>query len=63
MNSPIPNPYTDPDDFPDDSLTQAENYCRQPSGVHKVPWCLSSSAPEYWESCFNYACEGKMKKC
>ena len=38
------------DDFPDGSLEDASNYCRDPGGIETWPWCYTMT-PTRWEYC------------
>ena len=37
--------------FPEDSLSAAENYCRNPSGKTGGPWCFTTDSAKIWEYC------------
>jgi len=38
--------------FPDSSITEAHNYCRNPNGKIGVgPWCYTTDPAVEWESC------------
>ena len=38
--------------FPDDSLDDALNYCRNPGGVYSGPWCMIANSPtQQWGYC------------
>ena len=46
-----------PDNFPEKSLTAAENYCRNPDG-EPAPWCYTTDPEERWDFCDVPACKG-----
>ncbi|KAL5019733.1 hypothetical protein ScPMuIL_002625 [Solemya velum] len=52
-NSQTPNPhsYTDPAMYPDASVEDASNYCRDPDGVRGAPWCYIAESATGWEYC------------
>ena len=41
----------DPDNFPDTSLDEASNYCRNPTKDPRGPWCFTSDPIIQWEYC------------
>lgn len=47
------------DNFPEKSLTAAENYCRQPEDGEYAPWCYTTDLSKRWEYCDVKKCEGK----
>ena len=48
----------DPDGFPDYSLVDASNYCRNPDNRDGGPWCYTDTSGS-WESCDLPKCEGQ----
>ena len=50
--------YTD-DLYPDDTITEAANYCRNPDRRISGPWCFTSRTD--WETCALPHCKGKGK--
>ena len=50
-----------PANFPDDSLSAAENYCRNPTDLFAAPWCFVNSTDEYnGDICDVPHCIGKL---
>lgn len=43
-------------DFPDDSFTATENYCRNPSNSEGGPWCYTTDPNTRWQYCDIPAC-------
>ncbi|KAH3712363.1 hypothetical protein DPMN_072063 [Dreissena polymorpha] len=41
--------------FPESSLTKAENYCRKPDN-EPCPWCYTTDPNLRWECCNLYRC-------
>ena len=42
--------------FQDVDLKTAENFCRNPNGVLKKPWCYTDMTGLSWEYCFIEQC-------
>jgi len=42
---------TKPEKFPEDSVADAKNYCRNPSGYYKGFWCYTTDPNKRWELC------------
>ena len=53
---------TDPRNFPEDSLPDASNYCRNPDNSPPGPWCYLVQAEKRprWEPCSVPACGKKL---
>ena len=49
----------DPDNFPEKSLSGAENYCRNPTGSQQ-PWCYTTDNTTRWDWCNAPACKGTI---
>ena len=47
--------YDDPEAFPDDSVDQAFNYCRNPTNFNLGPWCIVDTRGN-WEYCMIPIC-------
>ena len=52
---------TDSDRFPDQDIQAAENYCRNPNGDEKGPWCFTTDTLVPWEYCDIPVCSGKIQ--
>ena len=50
---------SDPNNFPEDSLSEAENYCRQPEEGETKPWCYTTNMLTRWDYCDIEKCSGK----
>ena len=50
--------FTDPEAFPDSSLFEANNYCRNPDGNVQGPWCFTKDPEVRWEACGIDICQG-----
>ena len=46
------------DDFPDATLDDAGNYCRNPDGEPNL-WCYTTNSSSRWEYCDVPLCEGE----
>lgn len=49
---------TDPRWFPDNSLSDAANYCRNPSDWAEGPFCITTDPKVEWEVCDIPFCKG-----
>ena len=38
-------------DFPDATVADAQNFCRNPHGVNSAPWCFTTDPGSRWELC------------
>ena len=52
--------YTDDAMFPDDNVTEAKDYCRDPGGVKGQPWCYTTDPNLPWEYCGIPECSGRV---
>ena len=50
--------------FPDATLADAENFCRNPDNTFNGPWCYTMERDTRWERCDVPACEeiGEIEK-
>ena len=55
---PHSHSHTDPDQFPDDTLEGANNYCRNPDGNSGGLWCYTLDPNVEWEYCDINVCQG-----
>ena len=46
---------TDAENFPDDSLSDANNYCRNPDSDER-PWCFTTDPEIRWQFCHIEPC-------
>ena len=46
--------------FPEGSLEDAKNYCRNPGGSPQGPWCYTVSSATRFEYCDIPVCEGSV---
>ena len=46
--------------FPDSSLAEASNYCRNPDNEPKGPWCYTQDSSKRWEYCDIKICSGEL---
>jgi Mg-chelatase subunit ChlD len=49
--------------FPDVSLADAANYCRNPDGEPTGPWCYTTDSKKRWETCDISLCEEDIPEC
>ena len=56
--APHSHTLTDPDWYPEDTLEEASNFCRNPDG-EDGPWCYTVDPDIRWEYCDISFCEGK----
>jgi len=49
--SPHSHSYTQDSMYPDGSVTDASNYCRNPSGYDEGLWCYTTDPKTRWEKC------------
>ena len=61
--SPHVHNMNNPDLFPDATLADAENYCRNPNNEGEGPWCytMDLKSPSIWEYCSVDLCPGKLQ--
>ena len=52
---------TNPIDFPDHNLVDAQNYCRNPYGLLSAPWCYTTDPNSRWEFCDVPPCDSLGK--
>ena len=58
--SPHRHDFRDENYFPDASLSDAANYCRNPNKDNDIsPWCYTMNANVMWEYCDIPMCSGK----
>ena len=53
------NYYHDVSDYPDASLEDADNYCRNPSNNPTSPWCYTVDSDYRWDFCDVDLCSGE----
>ncbi|CAH1802432.1 unnamed protein product [Owenia fusiformis] len=51
-----PNHDIKPSNFPEDTLKDAENYCRNPDNAQEGPWCYTTDINKKWEYCYVQKC-------
>ena len=55
--SPHNHSYSDVSKFPEDELSAARNYCRNPSDAPEGLWCYTVDPDSRWEWCNIKACD------
>ena len=55
----FPHPHTNNHAFmfPDDTMADAQNYCRNPGAVKDHPWCFTTDPAVQWEFCDVHWCD------
>jgi len=56
---PHKHAFTD-EHFPDASINEAFNYCRNPNGSKSGPWCYTTDPKVEWEYCPIPSCLGMI---
>ncbi|XP_060557614.1 uncharacterized protein LOC132718025 [Ruditapes philippinarum] len=56
-DSQTPHAHTQFNTFPEGSVTDAANYCRDPDGLG-LPWCYTTDPKIRWQYCGIYECPG-----
>ena len=57
----IPHNHTyDDSSFPDNSIDEAYNYCRNPNNSRTWPWCYTTDPQVEWEFCPIINCRGDI---
>ena len=51
--------FTESERYPDVSMSDAQNYCRNPDGKLEGPWCFVDDPFVEWDFCDIPACDGK----
>ena len=51
--------YTDDADFPDDTVADAADFCRNPRGDKSAPWCYTLRPDLEWDFCDVEQCGGE----
>ena len=54
--SPHEHTYNADGMFPDESVTSASNFCRNPNGDHVGLWCYTTDNETRWEDCYVPTC-------
>ena len=57
-------PFSEPERYPDASMEEAENFCRNPGNPEPLivadgPWCYVDDSFVEWEHCDIPLCDGK----
>ena len=55
----VDHPYQSARYFPDNTLSLAENFCRNPGHMANAPWCYTSASGDAWDLCDVTVC-GKV---
>ena len=63
VQTPHAHSKTDPDDFPDTTLADAANYCRNPDDSYIGPWCITTDVLERWDICDVAYCGSECHPC
>lgn len=56
--SPNQHRWNKAEDFPDETLYDAANYCRNPDTKSGGPWCYTTNPNKTWEYCDVPFCRG-----
>jgi len=56
----VPGDTITDDKFPDGSRAAANNYCRNPNGYGRGPWCYTTDPNTVYEKCDIPLCPGKF---
>ena len=49
--SPHEHNMTDPSKFPEETIAEAQNFCRNPNNHTEGPWCYTMEPKVEWETC------------
>ena len=60
--TPHSNLYTDDSDFPDESIADASNYCRNPANDWSRLWCYTTDPDVTWEKCIVPLCGKSLRR-
>ena len=58
IQTPHAHSNTNPEWFPERSITEVSNFCRNPSGWVEGPWCYTIDSKVQWEICDLQFCQG-----